>query len=144
MSMDNGYVGFRRAQARQETNKSNALSVAARPQVLSGQIQINGSGDSIVNIPFPIQFSQKPILSFGGDLEHGQSVTIGSLPTVSMIVTRWDIVGSPPLQLFYQGATVAIVTSGVDDQIMYAHYTFTGVALSNPTNGNSSSLEAPI
>lgn len=134
---------FRRTQAQQERNRRNAQAVATRPQVLSGQVQVSGAGDTLVNLPFPVQFSQKPLLAFGFDLEHGQDIVIGSLPTLTMGVVRWDIVGNPPEQLFYRGCTLAIVTTGAANQIMYAHYHFTGTAMSNPVSA-STSLEAPI
>lgn len=135
-------VYFRVNQKRDLVAAQNQKSVTARPSHYSGIIQTTGSGDSLVIVPFPVRFSEKPLLSYGFDVQSGD-VTAGQLPTVSVGIMSYDAVETQPPVIFYVGATLGIVTNGPTGMVYNIHYHFDGVTIVNPISA-ATSLDSPI
>jgi hypothetical protein len=121
---------------RQHTEKQERIQdMLVTPSTVHGRVLVIGTGEISVPIPFAIVFSERPVFTFGGELEVNHHASAGSFPTVSGVVVDWDDRGARPgWDGRFHGATVAIVTTGQDGQNMWFHYRFEGKALTNPLN----------
>lgn len=128
MDMD----AFRRRMNSAEATKAGNQSMAADFQSLTGQVRVNGSGESKATITFPISFSQKPLLTFGGEIQEGDRLDPGRMPTVSVVVLAWLTKERPPYSRLYTGAILGIVTGGPSWQKMIIHWKLDGIAYTNP------------
>jgi len=130
------------ATARGKQNLQRNRDVLPAEYVIKGRTRVLGLGEATVDIRFPVIYIEPPIFQFGGELAEGSSLVQGTFPTISAIVSQWEI-DEPDLDLFgqslriwYRGATLAIVTTGPPDTDVYLHWTFTGRAVSNPVAGS--------
>lgn len=122
-----------RSKLKQETINARSLAdMAAAETKLDGEVRINGSGESTVPITFPVLFTEKPHLSFGAELIEGDALTVGFMPTISVVILGWITQESPPSSRFYRGAKLGVVTTGVRHQKMVVHWHLNGVAMANP------------
>src|SRR5438105_9091657 len=92
-----------------------------------------GSGELIVDLVFPVQFSEKPIHWCSGELAPNQPTAAGSMPVLTVVVLSWVKTGS-----LYQGAKVVFVATGVTGQHMIASAHFEGKAIRNPSGAGGS------
>ena len=122
-------------EARRETVKRiDAMTVKVTR--VSGRVLVIGTGEVTVDVPFPVNFIERPVFNFGGELDENHRATAGKYPTISAVVTTWtkvkEVVGST--DGYYTGASVAVVTSGQTGQQLWLHYSFEAKAVSNPLN----------
>lgn len=123
----------RRTQARTIT-MADIEQTSAGITKLSGQVMLDGPGEGRFPITFPISFSEKPLLSFGGELKIGTEPVPGNFPTVSVVVGKWITTQVPPFQLNYTGCDLLIVTTGHVAQRMFIHWHLEGMAYNNTTD----------
>lgn len=123
---------FRNTQNQEAITQRGQNEMAATTTRLSGQLRVNGAGETYATVTFPTRFIEKPLFSFGGELQDGDTPAAGHMPTISIVVTRWITQERPPQSRFYTGATLGIVTGGAAYQKMNAHWHFDGVAFTNP------------
>lgn len=128
--------------ARSQRDVIRNRDVRAAEHVIKGRTKVLGVGEATVEVRFPVVYLEAPTFTFGGELAEGSILSPGEFPTVSAIVSRWQV-DEPDLDLFgqtmrihYRGATLAIVTTGPADTDVYLHWTFTGRAISNPGTGS--------
>lgn len=118
-------------QRRQDVRRIDTMTVKVTR--VSGRILVVGTGEVSVDVPFPVAFAERPIFNFGGELDENHRATAGVYPTVSAVVVNWDKKGElPGVDGRYIGSSLAIVTSGVEGQQMWIHYSFEGKAIRNP------------
>lgn len=103
---------------------------------VSGRVLVVGTGEVAVDIPFPVNFAERPIFNFGGELNDNHHATAGEYPTVSAVVVGWSIQKEieGATEGYFTGATLAAVTTGQTGQQMWIHYSFEGKAIRNPLN----------
>jgi hypothetical protein len=130
--------------ARAQRDVVRNRDVRAAEHVIKGRTKVLGVGEATVEVKFPAIYLEAPTFTFGGELAEGSVLAPGRFPTISAVVSRWDV-HEPDLELFgqtmrihYRGAILAIVTTGPSDTDLYLHWTFTGRALSNPGTGSLS------
>lgn len=87
-------------------------------------------GEVLVDVRFPLTFTERPIPSFGAELEHNQSPVAGFFPTVSAVVTRWE---KPEFVEQYTGAKVAVMVTGHAGMLILVALQFRGKGIQNPT-----------
>lgn len=101
-------------------------------------------GESTVDVPFPIMFTQEPWFSFGFVMDDNQPVTAGEYPFGAATVTRWikerEIEGA--FEGYYTGCTLVFSVSGPADARVWMHCTFDGKALRNPL-ASAGDVDAP-
>ncbi len=103
----------------------------------SGRLLVGGTGEGSVDVPFPVEFVERPIFNFGGELDSNHRATAGRYPTVSAVIVDWVIVGANKgTEGRFRGATLAVTSRGTAGQKMWIHYTFEGKALRNPVKTN--------
>lgn len=118
---------------RDNTTRIDAMTVKVTE--FSGRVQILGAGESAVDIQFPVLFSERPVFTYGGELDENHHPVAGSYPTISAIVDTWDQVGkTESSDGRFKGARVVVVTTGTEGQHMWLHFSFTAKAMRNPLN----------
>lgn len=109
-----------------------------KPTRVSGEVLTEGTGEALVDVPFPVWFAQKPSMSFGGELES-PIMAEGFFPTVSVVVYQWIMSLDERLGGgYWTGARLAVVTMGtlaedlVSPQRMIIHWQAEGKAFRMP------------
>lgn len=98
-----------------------------------GTIQLDGAGEIVVAVNFPVTFIEKPSISDGGEMGPSSALQNGSFPTVNGIVKDWKwTVRADTGVRFYAGASFAIKVTGQPEQSVFYHYQMEGRALRNP------------
>ena len=106
-----------------------------RDGVAQGTVDIEGSGEAIVDIAFPIKFTDPPIFSAGLELSANASLEWGKFPVWAATVASWHT-ESVVNNILYTGATVGIVTfNGPRTKL---HYSFAGRSYTTPIDSSTS------
>lgn len=95
-----------------------------------GFCEIEGEGESIIQIPFPLQFIEKPIFTAGLELPANISFKWGEFPFWSATVGSW-VTAPAENEPLYVGATVGALVLGPPRSIL--HYRFEAQSFTNPT-----------
>ena len=126
---------------RREYAMSQNHDLQATNHVINGNSLIVGIGEVMIDVYFPVAFIRAPSMSFGAELSAESVAVTGKFPTVSAIVNQWlvedpdyDLYGGS-MRKYYKGATLACVVTGPGTQKMLLHWTFMGMALTNPGGG---------
>lgn len=107
---------------------------------VTGFVLTEGAGEAAHDVEFPVTFTERPSMSFGGELADNQFVEDLAFPTVSVVVISWiksmtgRVGGGLDAPGWFVGASLAIVTSGKTDQRMWVHWQAEGKALRDPVN----------
>lgn len=109
-----------------------------KPTRVSGFETTVGAGEVAVGVEFPIWFAERPVMSFGAELEAGQFMEDLKYPTVSVVVAEWTIKYPERGGGFYLGCVLACVTTGKADQRVIVHWSAEGKGYSNPVNQGTS------
>lgn len=99
---------------------------------VSGEIEVDGVGETAISVSFPVLFVDKPAYSFGPELYPGQVTVIGNLPTASCTVLLWHHRVRDDGSNIYTGAQFAIVTTGPTGQAMIIQWHMEGIGLRGP------------
>lgn len=115
--------------------------VQATTHVVNGNSLIVGTGEVLIDVRFPVAFIKAPSVTTGGELSAESIAVPGQFPTLSAVVNQWyiedpdlDLYGGS-LRRYYRGAVMACVVTGPGTQKMLLHWTFSGMALTNPGAG---------
>lgn len=101
-----------------------------------GRIMVNGIGETVAEVRFPVIFSDRPFPFFGNEMDVAESARFEYFPTVTAIVSDWLTTGTGTARR-YSGAKLSIRTTGAAsfhgsaEQRIFLSYTFAGVALTN-------------
>jgi len=121
-------------QTRDDAHRINSMTVKVTE--VSGRVLVSGTGELNVDVNFPVWFCERPIFTFGGELDENHSPLATLFPTISAVVINWEkkkeVEGV--VDGYYIGASVAVVTTGRSGQALWLHWTVKGKALTNPTN----------
>lgn len=123
---------FRRRMNMMKANTVGFHDMSAGPTRCSGQFMVDSSGEVEAQILFPVKFSQKPLLSYAGELKDGDMLRPTHMPTLRMVVLNWILEDKPPFQSLYTGAVLGVVLDGPPGQRMLATWHMDGVAFFNP------------
>jgi hypothetical protein len=123
---------FRSQMQQQEVNKRGQQDMGPAATRLSGEIRVNGAGETKAEITFPIRFSEKPKLSFGAELLEEDPIVAGFMPYANVVVLGWITQERPPTSRLYVGARLGIITGGVHHQKMVVHWHLEGSAITYP------------
>ncbi len=109
--------------------------------VVNGSSLIVGIGEALIDVFFPVSFTRIPSFSFGGELSAESVAGAGQFPTLSAVVSQWvfddpdkDLFGAS-MRRYFKGARLACVVTGPGTQKLLLHWTFSGMALTNPGPG---------
>lgn len=118
-------------------------NVQATTHVINGTNAIDGAGEALIDLVFPVTYVLPPIFLYGGELAPGHELVTGRYPVVTAVVSYWDV-SQPDLETFgssarkhFRGAQLAVTSSGPESQRLFLHWQFSGIAISNPFRGRS-------
>lgn len=100
-----------------------------------GFVELEGAGESIVDVTFPIRFAEPPIFTAGLELRGNAWLEWGSFPIWSATVAYWHTENVATSTL-YVGATVGVVTFNAARSLL--HYSFQGRSFTNPVDSSTS------
>lgn len=118
-----------------EARRQNTVEAAPQDTQVMGRVLVKGSGEVLVDVNFPVTFSEKPLPILGGaELTDGHNPVTDSFPKVNSTVINWDTFMGESGNVFYTGAKLSIVVVGAGSQHIWSTYAFTGSALTNAGN----------
>jgi hypothetical protein len=109
--------------------------MSAKDTTVTGFSAIDGVGEALVEVLFPVAFGQKPVFAFGGELdETTPTVVLGQFPSYSGVVVSWTVVNkiTGAFSGYYTGCTIAVVVGGLPSQKSWLHWSFRAPAIRNP------------
>lgn len=124
---------FRSQYNSEQTRARDISNIAASNAQVPARIPINSSGEATTIVTFPVKFTTQPYFTYGFEIQEGEGVVGGSLPTGSAYVSEWIKIERLPNTIFYVGAKVVAVTTGKKSQKMILNVNFSGTALTNPS-----------
>lgn len=126
---------MRRSRLQQsQTARAQVAAIAAQDNWVFARFVVEGLGEALVEVPFPVTFSGKPF-PFPGipELDRTDSPQPGSYPSVQLSVAAWDTEDRGTGDDYYHGVTVSVIAAGRADQRIWVTCSFFGTALTNPT-----------
>lgn len=104
----------------------------------NGFILIDGVGDSIAEVDFPVMFVEEPNPDFALVLQPNQPVVPGQFPMWSAFVAEWVLQDAGDHhRLWYTGARIGIsLASAIPNLHCKLSYKFMAQAFRNPTDGD--------
>ena len=124
---------FRTKYLADQASLAGISGVAADVASVCGRIPINSAGEAIMDVMFPVKFTSQPNFTYGFALQEGEGVISGRMPGGTATVQKWTTVQRLPNTVFYTGARIIAVTTGLKYQKMILNFDFSGVALSDPS-----------
>lgn len=115
----------------------NLVEQSVRNGQLQGFVQLDGSGETDVQILFPMEFLEKPIFTYGHEMAPNQAAQRGAFPIASATVLNWITRKTPGENEVYVGAHVGVVVLGPPEMISILHYSFQGQSFSGPSGNNT-------
>lgn len=123
-----------RALANQRNYTETLSEQAVRDGTAAGFVELEGEGESTVEITFPIRFIEKPIFTTGLELADNVWLSFGSFPLWSATIGGWTTAPAENEPLII-GALVGVYVTGAARSIL--HYRFQGRSLTNPSGGDT-------
>lgn len=108
-------------------------SLTGRVHTVQGFFDLDGAGEALLDVNFPVWFMERPLFTFGAEMRAGNALSVGAYPTISVLVLRWSMKDYPGGVSYFAGATLVVVADGTADQSMLVHWRVEGKALRNPT-----------
>lgn len=130
-------TGAQRAIDRRRADVARGEQILVAPTTAVGLVEVQNAGEVLVEVTFPVWFTERPFFSFGGELAEGHSPEATNFPTVSAVVNTWTK-NQRGLGTYWVGATLCLVTTGRADHRMVVHWRMEGKALANPVSPNTS------
>jgi len=124
---------FRKQFVNEQRRALDLGSVAADYATVPGKIGINAAGEAYVDVNFPVRFTSLPAFTSGFEMQEGSGIISGLMPTGSAYVAEWKTIERLPTTVFYTGAKIHVVTTGIYYQKMILNYEFKGTAITNPS-----------
>lgn len=105
----------------------NLAAVTGGNHDFEGHVPL-GSGESISEVPFDVEFRELPLFTFGFSLGDNETYELGAFPTGSAVATfPYFRVDRQTTARIYTGARILWVTAGGrPDAQWLGHFRFTG------------------
>lgn len=117
----------------EQTRAKDLQSITSSHSEVNGRVMINAAGEAHADVSFAVRFVEPPSVKFGFSLVEGQGIIPGKMPTGTAYVSEWKTIERLPFSVWYIGAKIDIVTTGLFYQKMILNYSFSGNTLTNPT-----------
>jgi len=100
---------------------------------VEGTFLVDGSGEAVKIVNFPIKFINRPVFTTGGELHLDTTPVPGQYPTMSCVINRWATEQHAGFsKMYFVGAQLLVVTTGPATQRLWVHWRASGVAIVNP------------
>jgi hypothetical protein len=105
---------------------------SVRNGTVQGFVELDGAGEALVDITWPLTFLEKPVFAPGLELADNNWLEDGNFPLWSATVVRWN---APMLSGYpsYRGALLGIVVFATPDTQSILHFTFEAQSYTSPT-----------
>jgi hypothetical protein len=113
---------------------------ATRDGHVHGFITLPSDGEVVVSVSFPLSFMEKPLFTYGLEMDDNTWIAPGSFPIHSATVIAWET-ARPADSTLWTGSTLGVVTIGAMRSIL--HYSFEGRTFTSPV-GTERSVSAPL
>jgi len=129
------------ARSQRADNRDRIFGALPTDSAIEGTFLVDGSGESLKTVNFPVRFINRPSIQFGYELHIDTVAVASTFPMASSIVNRW--ITDPPIaddgtaveysKVYFIGARLIVTTTGPTNQRMWVHWRASGRALVNPT-----------
>lgn len=114
--------------------------MSAKDTTAHGRTIISGLGQILIDLVFPVSFSNKPIFTYGADLDDQPPQTLldGRYPKLNATVVEWTTIrkATGAFDGYYIGCKVALfVEGGSSLQKIGFNWAFREIAVRNPITG---------
>lgn len=109
-------------------------SMYGRVFTVVGFIELNGCGEALVDVNFPVWFIERPAIGGAGEVGEGAVLTGANYPIFSVGAVKWVTEDKPGGARYYTGAQLAVVVLGPSNQKSVIHWQAQGKALVAPLN----------
>jgi hypothetical protein len=92
---------------------------------------VDGAGQTLVDVNFPVLFQERPALTHGGEVADGTVLEDGKFPTCSAMVVSYTTQVRNGTT-YYAGCRAAVVVTGGSRQRATVHLHVEGKALQGP------------
>lgn len=123
---------MQRAQLRASTDAAHLDSMTGKILKVWGLISILGPGEALLDVLFPVLFTELPAVSSSFHLADGEVVESGNFPVINVGVKAWNFDQKLGKTRFYKGAELLIVATGHADMRATAHWQLEGRAVVPP------------
>ena len=121
-----------------EMDAAQSYEALADVYTVTGRIMVEGTGEAVFPLKFPVNFIEVPNMSFGSELAPGEAVDAdgsGTFPMVSGSVLTWNTTADDQpgeaAQIF-TGCTLGIRIDCDESRKMWIHWRMEGLAVANP------------
>jgi hypothetical protein len=122
---------FRNSLNNERTSFEGIQDVSGGATTITGEFLIRGTGEKIVEVSFPCAFTEKPIMSFGGEVLDSEFLIQKQFPTISVLVAGWITKEVPPFSRLFTGCKLCIVTTGPQTQSIVVYWSMDGLTITN-------------
>lgn len=129
--MANGIERMRRAVNESKATAEGLQDISGGATRLTGEFLLKSSGEKRVSLNFPVAFTDKPILTFSGEIPEGDVIVNGDFPMLSILVSKWITRDVPPLSRVFIGCELALVVTGPATQKMIIYWALDGNTIVN-------------
>ena len=129
--MTNGIERMRRAINESKATAEGLQDISGGATRITGEFLLKSSGEKRVSLNFPVAFTDKPILTFSGEIPEGDVIVNGDFPMLSILVSKWITRDVPPLSRVFIGCELALVVTGPATQKMIIYWALDGNTIVN-------------
>lgn len=119
-------------QRNRAATKDRIEAQVSKQHTVSGVFYVQGTGEAVATVSFPVRFIERPILAPGFELHPDSAAIDGQFPTFSVTVRDWVLEERGSNQKFFVGANLLVVTTGPTGQNGWVHWSFSGRAITSP------------
>lgn len=118
---------------------------------VEGEFLVDGPGEALKQVNFPVRFIERPNFTTGGELNLDSFAVAGSYPTVSCTINKWFT--DPPIvigttsdfsKVYFIGAELSVVSTGPTGQRMWIHWRASGKGIVSPDSDDSLTTSSVI
>lgn len=129
--MANDIERLRRAINDTKATAEGLQDIAGGSTRLTGEFLLKSSGEKKIVLNFPVAFTDKPILTFSGEIPEGDVIVPGDFPMLSVLVSKWITRDVPPLSRVFIGCELALVVTGPSTQKLIIYWALDGNTIVN-------------
>jgi hypothetical protein len=127
------------------TERERINSFLPTDTAVEGTFLVDGSGEALKIVNFPIRFIGRPIFTTGGELHLDTNPVPGQFPTISCVINRWSTEQHAGFsKMYFIGAELLVVTTGPSNQRLWVHWRASGRGIVNPAVEHSLTSDSVI
>lgn len=130
----NGLVERRREELGRVSEQQAKNGIVHGKSLISA---LAGFGQAVIEVSFPVVFTEEPVFTTGQALEANEYV-VDIVPSITSIVLDWRKRVLTDDRTYWIGARIGVRVEGWEGMQFWLHYQFSGISLQNPVVGSGS------